>query len=203
MATIKSVLTNWRYLVLASVIGGAMAYISAQQISNEPILCSLGYSNSFSGASAGLVFLGGILGSIAFGLSFHRIPYLKDNIVITSKVMMLPLAVIMVGLIFLMQLPDMQVAIAAVYFAVGFFAIGLVLSLSIIFVSVNFFPHSMYPTMLEFSVETTYPNDEAVVTAIILVFSAIQGVIVIELQQFFASEYIPKEGIKVMPRIIF
>ena len=61
----------------------------------------------------------------------------------------------------------------------------------------------MYPTMLEFSVETTYPNDEAVVTAIILVFSAIQGMIVIELQQLFTNEYIPREGIKVMPRIIF
>ena len=57
--------------------------------------------------------------------------------------------------------------------------------------------------MLEFSVETTYPNDEAVVTAIILVFSAIQGMIVIELQQLFTNEYIPREGIKVMPRIIF
>ena len=56
---------------------------------------------------------------------------------------------------------------------------------------------SMYPTMLEFSVEATYPNDEAIVTAVIMVLSAIQGVIVIELQQVFASEYVPKEGIEV------
>ena len=54
--------------------------------------------------------------------------------------------------------------------------------------------------MLEFSVEATYPNDEAIVTAVIMVLSAIQGVIVIELQQVFASEYVPKEGIEVRRR---
>ena len=58
----------------------------------------------------------------------------------------------------------------------------------------------MYPTMLEFSVEATYPNDEAIVTAIIMVLSAIQGVIVIELQQVFATKYLPREGIEVRRR---
>ena len=56
---------------------------------------------------------------------------------------------------------------------------------------------SLYPTMLEFSVEATYPNDEAIVTSIIMVLSAIQGVTVIELQQVFATKYLPKEGIEV------
>ena len=124
MATIKSVLTNVRYLVLALVIGGAMAYISAQQISNEPILCSLGYSNSFSGASASLVFLGGILGSVSFGLMFHRVNFLKENTVLASKVMMFPLGAIVVSLAFLLTMPDMQAVISALYFGVGFFAIG-------------------------------------------------------------------------------
>ena len=124
MATIKSVLTNVRYLVLAFVIGGAMAYISAQQISNEPILCSLGYSNSFSGASASLVFLGGILGSVSFGLMFHRVNFLKENTVLASKVMMFPLGAIVVSLAFLLTMPDMQAVISALYFGVGFFAIG-------------------------------------------------------------------------------
>ena len=124
MATIKSVLTNGRYLVLAFVIGGAMAYISAQQISNEPILCSLGYSNSFSGASASLVFLGGILGSVSFGMMFHRVNFLKENSVLASKVMMFPLGAIVVSLAFLLTMPDMQAVISALYFGVGFFAIG-------------------------------------------------------------------------------
>ena len=124
IATIKSVLTNARYLVLAFVIGGAMAYLSAQQITNEPILCSLGYTNSFSGASASLVFLGGILGSVCFGLMFQHIPLLKENTVFASKVMILPLVVILVALAFLLTMPDMQAAISCMYFGVGFFAIG-------------------------------------------------------------------------------
>ena len=124
MATIKSLITNARYLVLAFVIGGAMAYISAQQISNEPILCSLGYSNAFSGASASLVFLGGILGSVSLGMMFHHISLLKENVIFASKIMMFPLAAIMVALTFLMRMPDMQAAISAMYFGVGFFAIG-------------------------------------------------------------------------------
>ena len=55
----------------------------------------------------------------------------------------------------------------------------------------------MYPTMLEFSVEATYPNDEAIVIAINMVLSAILGVIVIELQQVFDNEYVSMEGIEV------
>ena len=51
--------------------------------------------------------------------------------------------------------------------------------------------------MLEFSVEATYPNDEAIVTAIMMVLSSIMGVLVIEVQQLFANEYVPREGIKV------
>ena len=51
--------------------------------------------------------------------------------------------------------------------------------------------------MLEFSVEATYPNDEAIVTAIMMVLSAIMGVLVIEAQQVFAKEYVPWEDIKV------
>ena len=51
--------------------------------------------------------------------------------------------------------------------------------------------------MLEFSVEATYPNDEAIVTAIMMVLSAIMGVLVIEVQQVFAKEYVPRQDIKV------
>jgi hypothetical protein len=43
--------------------------------------------------------------------------------------------------------------------------------------------------MLEFAVEATYPNDEAVITAIIMVSSAIQGVIIIELQRPLTKDY--------------
>lgn len=101
-----------------------MAYISAQQLSNEPVMCSLGYSNSFSGLSAGLVFVGGIFGSIFFGIFFNRFSWLKDKSIMASKVLMLPLAIMMTALVFLLQYSGMEAAIVAVYFGVGFFAIG-------------------------------------------------------------------------------
>ncbi len=52
----------------------------------------------------------------------------------------------------------------------------------------------MYPTLLEFAVEATYPNDEAVVVAIIMVCSAVQGVIILELQGPLTKEYDWKTG---------
>lgn len=82
--TIKALLTNRAYIVVVFVVGilhllyyffeylswmktqscagGAQGYLSAQQIKNEPIMCSLGYSNFFSGLTASLVFIGGIVG---------------------------------------------------------------------------------------------------------------------------------------------
>ncbi len=39
----------------------------------------------------------------------------------------------------------------------------------------------MYPTLLEFSVEATYPNDESVVVALIIIYSSIQGVFLLYL----------------------
>ncbi len=62
LSTLRSLLTNRAYLVLVFVVGGAQGYVSAQQIKNEPIMCSLGYSNAFSGVTAALVFVGGIVG---------------------------------------------------------------------------------------------------------------------------------------------
>ncbi len=47
-----------------------MGYVSALQIKHESVMCSLGYSNAFSGFSAALVFFGGIVGSIVIGFLF-------------------------------------------------------------------------------------------------------------------------------------
>ncbi len=101
-----------------------MAYLSAQQVSNEPVLCSLGYSNSYSGLSAGLVFLGGIVGSIVCGLLFNACPRLKARAILVSKALMFPLAGVMVALVFLLQMSSMEIPIALAYAAAGFLAIG-------------------------------------------------------------------------------
>ena len=50
-----------------------MGYLSALQMKNEPILCSLGYSNEFSGLCGALIFIGGIFGSIVLGYMFSYV----------------------------------------------------------------------------------------------------------------------------------
>ena len=40
---------------------------------------------------------------------------------------------------------------------------------------------SSYPVLLELAVEATYPVDEAIVTAMITISSAIQGVVIMEM----------------------
>ncbi len=49
-----------------------MGYISALETVTEEIMCSLGYSNYFSGLCAALVFIGGLVGSFIFGLAGRR-----------------------------------------------------------------------------------------------------------------------------------
>ena len=97
-----------------------MGFISSQQIKNEPILCSLGYSNSFSGLSAALVFVGGIFGSIIIGYLFS---YVRNQIC-CSKWLCMPLALVMVGMTLVMQMSQIEPLLALVYFLMGFFAIG-------------------------------------------------------------------------------
>ena len=47
-----------------AILGGAQGYVSAIQIKNEAMMCSLGYSNEFSGLSAAATFVGGIAGKV-------------------------------------------------------------------------------------------------------------------------------------------
>ena len=46
----------------------------------------------------------------------------------------------------------------------------------------------MYPTLLEFSVEATYPNDESVVVAFLIIYSSVQAVFLLYADDFLARE---------------
>lgn len=48
----------------------------------------------------------------------------------------------------------------------------------------------MYPTLLDFAVEATYPEDESLVTAILFISSSIQGVIVMHFDDFLAKDFV-------------
>ena len=47
--------------------------------------------------------------------------------------------------------------------------------------------------MLEFAVETTFPADESIITAIILISSSLQGVGIMEVDDLLIKEFKPGE----------
>ena len=100
-----------------------MGYLSAQQIKNEPIMCALGYTNWFSGLSASLVFVGGIVGSIILGLVFIRIPVGARQL-LAAKLLLLPLIGLLVAMIFVMRIPNLTPAVVVVYTLMGLLSIG-------------------------------------------------------------------------------
>ena len=81
-----------------------MGFLNAQQSKNETILCSLGYSNAFSGSSAALVFLGGILGSFVIGYFVTRIS--NDKVHAFLKACCIPVGATLLVLIFLIKSQD-------------------------------------------------------------------------------------------------
>jgi hypothetical protein len=59
--------------------GGATGFISTVMGLNEEIMCSLGYSNQFSGLCSALVIIGGLLGAIFFGfLVKFKVPMVQN-----------------------------------------------------------------------------------------------------------------------------
>ena len=98
-----------------------MGYISALETVTEEIMCALGYGNFFSGLCAALVFIGGLVGSLIFGVAGRKV---GKRIVWIVKVSSSMMGLILVGLIFVMKMPDQQALFAAFYALFGFFAIG-------------------------------------------------------------------------------
>jgi len=143
-------------------------------------MCSLGYANAFSGLAAALVFVGGVGGSVAIGALVSVVTARADDPaaanVRVAKILCLPLAAVMMALVLVMRQPHMEAAVAGLNVALGFLAMG------------------MYPTLLEFSVEATYPNDESVVVALIIVVSSLMGVILIHASDPLTSEITPGQA---------
>ena len=65
-----------------------MGYISALETVTEEIMCSLGYSNYFSGLCGALLFVGGLVGSFIFGLAGRKAGKRIVWIVKTTSLMM-------------------------------------------------------------------------------------------------------------------
>lgn len=52
-----------------------------------------------------------------------------------------------------------------------------------------------YPLMLEFAVEATYPVDETIITALLAMSSAIQGVVMLEMKTVLRKTTTLKEQV--------
>ena len=98
-----------------------MGYISALETVTEEIMCSLGYTNSFSGLCGALVFIGGLVGSFLFGMAGRKS---GTRIVYVVKLTTLMMGIILIGMIFVMNMPDQKTLFAFSYTAFGIFAIG-------------------------------------------------------------------------------
>ena len=97
-----------------------MGYLSAIQIMNEKVLCALDHSSTQIGLFGSLIFIGGVVGSLVLGVTMA---YVKRTIMWT-KIICLPLAGIMVALIFATQIRNIPVVLSVLHFGLGFFAIG-------------------------------------------------------------------------------
>lgn len=172
---IKRLFTNWPFIVMFLFVGGAMGYVSTISTKIEQILCSRGYTDQLSGLSGSLILLCGFLASFPFGLIAHKtgkytlLCKLSGFIVITSLVM--------IG--YFMRVPDQGVAIVFSCVLLGIFALG------------------PYPLALELIVECTYPIDQAIGTAFIFLSSALQGVFLMEIENYMGNPLTSEEDLKI------
>ena len=113
-----------------SLEGLATAAVSTLTAINEEIMCSLGYSNQFSGLVSSLVIIGGVMGAIFYGPLVH---YFNDQSIYIVKASLIIISAVLAGLMFVMNQPGQGLLWAFGYFVTGFITIGYDLSLYLSF----------------------------------------------------------------------
>ena len=98
-----------------------MGFIGALQTATEEVMCSLGYTNYFSGLCAALIFIGGLVGSFLFSFAARKA---GKRILYVVKFSSLVLGFIIISLIFVIKLIHQEALYAVAFTALGFFAIG-------------------------------------------------------------------------------
>lgn len=142
-----------------------MGYISTLQTKLEQILCSRGYTDTLAGTAAALIIGAGFLASFPIGLLAMK----TGKMILISKAACLPAIFTMVLSTWVLGQSDMEPVVLVTCAAMGFFSLGI------------------YPVMLELSVECTYPLDESVVTGLCYLSSALQGSILMGVENMFNS----------------
>merc|ERR1711974_162809 len=161
----KKLFSNWPFIILFMFVGGAMGYVSAISTKIEQMLCSRGYSDQIAGLSGSMILFMGFVASFPMGY----ISYKTKNPVKITKVCGFVVITSLILLGYFMRIPDQSAAIIVSCILLGIFALG------------------PYPLALELIVECTYPVDQAIGTALIFLSSALQGVVLMEFENYYGS----------------
>ena len=146
-------------------IGGAMGYVSTISTKIEQILCARGYTDQLSGLSGALILLCGFFASFGFGVLAYKTKRLI--LILRSAGVVSILAMVLMAYFF--RQPNSSAAIIASCALLGTAALG------------------VYPLALELVVECTYPVDQAIGTAFLFLSSAIQGVLLMQVEHYLGS----------------
>ncbi|XP_028272850.1 solute carrier family 49 member A3 [Parambassis ranga] len=158
---IKLLLRNKAYLILLLSFGSGIGIFTCFSTLLEQILCVKGYTNDFAGLCGALFIIFGTFGAALFGLYVDKtkkfIEVSKINMSFTS------LAGIAFSVVALM--PQQKVAVAATCSLFGFFGF------------------SIFPVVMELSVECSYPVGEAISAGLLFVSGQVLSVIYMILLQ--------------------
>ncbi|CAL4104883.1 unnamed protein product, partial [Meganyctiphanes norvegica] len=157
LAQLKAIFTCWPYLCLVLALGAGIGLVSAQATVTQQILCSLGYSDEFSGLSIAILFLCGFVGSACSGILCDKTKAFTP----ITKICYGTATFFAIIMFEFYLVPKQEIAIAIFSGLFGFFGVG------------------GYPVGLELAVEATYPVEEMMSTAFVFLSGQLQGFVII------------------------
>jgi len=170
LAQLKAVFTNKAYLILFVCIGFSIGIYAAISTVTQQMLCGLGYSTQFSGYASSFPQLFGFIGSGVLSWYVSR----TKRFILTCKVVYAVGAVAAILMAEFYLQADQQVGILIFCAIFGFFGVG------------------GFPVGLELGVEATYPVEEMISSAFILMCGQIQGIVLINIIGALATDPKPE-----------
>ncbi|XP_061895679.1 solute carrier family 49 member A3 [Entelurus aequoreus] len=157
----KLLLRNRAYLLLLLCFGSGVAVFTCFSTLLDQILCVQGYTNDFAGLCGALFIAFGIVGAALLGLYVDKTKKFIEAI----KVNMSLSAMVACAFTVVCLMQDQKVAVAIVCALFGFFGF------------------SIYPAVMELTVECSYPVGEATSTGLVFISGQVQSLIYIILLQ--------------------
>ncbi|XP_061747533.1 solute carrier family 49 member A3-like [Nerophis ophidion] len=161
----KLLLRNRAYLLLLLCFGSGVAVFTCFSTLLDQILCVQGYTNDFAGLCGALFIAFGIVGAALLGLYVDKTKKFIEAI----KVNMSLSAMVACAFTVVCLMQGQKVAVAIVCALFGFFGF------------------SIYPAVMELSVECSYPVGEATSAGLVFISGQVQSLIYIILLQALAT----------------